>query len=169
VRRALLTLLVLTGCQPPVSPAPARLPPDVVLTDVTVRQYRGSALQLRASTPSLQFNRTGPAAGQLVTGPVTVELPGRDAGLTASEVTGDALAGRLAGAQARAHTAGGLEVSSPLVHFDRQEGTEGTASTDAGVRVHHPRFDLAAAGGRYDLATEQADLDAVVTRVAPAR
>jgi hypothetical protein len=170
VRASLLApLLLLLACQPPARTTPIELPPDVALTEVSVHSFRRAVLQLTATTPSLDFHRTGAQAGQLRSGPVQVELWGPGVRLSAREVIGDAFVGALVATEARALTPSGVEVASPRASFDRRQGAEGTAATDAGVAVRHPRFELDARAGRLDVATQQADLDDVVTRVAPSR
>jgi hypothetical protein len=165
VRTRLLPLLVLAACQPPVSQAPTELPPDVALQDVTVRSFRGAGLELKATAPALAFDRTGPRAGQLRGGPVALELLRHGVTVTAREVVGDALLGDLTGLEVAARTRTGVELTSPRASYARREGAEGTASTDAGVVVRHPRLELTARSGRLDLATEEADLADVTSRL----
>jgi hypothetical protein len=136
----------------------------VALSRVTVQAFRGSALELRASTPSLALERTGPRAGSVSGGPVTLELVPRGVRLSALSVEGDAFRGALTATTVRARTPTGVELSSPRASYQRDQGPEGTVSTDAGVLVRHPRFELQAGSGRLDLATDQAELDQVVTR-----
>lgn len=163
----LLALASLPACQPPVGQAPAELPPDVALQRVTVRSFRGASLELRATAPALAFDRTGPRAGQLRGGPAALELLRHGVSVTAREVVGDALLGDLTGQDVTARTRTGVELSSPRASYARREGAEGTASTDAGVRVRHPRLELAAQAGRMDLATEEAELSQVTSRLSP--
>lgn len=163
----LLALASLPACQPPVSQAPAELPPDVALREVTVRSFRGASLELRATAPSLAFDRTGPRAGQLRGGPAALELLRHGVSVTAREVVGDALLGDLTGLDVAARTRTGVELSSPRASYARREGAEGTASTDAGVLVRHPRLELRAQAGRLDLATEEAELTQVTSRLSP--
>jgi hypothetical protein len=136
----------------------------VALSQVTVQAFRGSTLELRASTPSLALERTGPRAGSVSGGPVSLELVARGVRLSADRVEGDAFRGALTATAVRASTPTGVQLSSPRASYQRDMGPEGTAFTDAGVLVRHPRFELEAASGRLDLATDQAELDQVVTR-----
>jgi hypothetical protein len=164
VRRLLLPLLLL-ACAAPVAPAPPAPRPEVLLRGVTLHAFEGSALRLEARTPTLAFERTGPRAGGVRTGPLALELKTRGVKLSAASVDGDAFVGALTGTQVEVRTSAGLLLTSPRASYRRDEGPQGAAATDAGVALRHPRFELEARAGRLDLATEAAELDGVVTRL----
>ncbi len=163
VWRTSTLVLALAACTPQRPPLPpADPPPDLTLTQVTVRQYRGSVTQLVATAPSAGIDRVGPTAGRLTASEVVVDAAVNGLHLEVASVTGDALTGSLTGTTVRA-TVGASVVTSPVAHFERQEGEAGTASTDAGVHLDSPRFVLDAQRGTFDLATEKADLDVITT------
>ncbi len=146
---------------------PADLPPDIALSGVTVRQYRGSQTRLVATTPSLGFHREGRLAGQLRADQVVVDSLVDGLHVEADRVSGDALGGALTGTTVRARTTGGTVVTSPVATFLQHQGESGTASTDAGVQVVAKAFTLEAQTGTVDLATEQAEFEGVTTRTTP--
>jgi hypothetical protein len=160
--------MLAAGCTTQRAPGPpVDLPPDIALTGVTVRQYRGSSLRLIATTPSLGFHREGRLAGQLRAETLVVDSLIDGLHVETDRVTGDALGGALTGTNVRARTTGGTLVTSPVATFHQHEGESGTASTDAGVKVVAQAFTLQAETGTVDLATERAELDAVTTRTTP--
>jgi hypothetical protein len=161
-RHALPALVwVLAACGATKPSAPGELPPDLALTKVTLREYRGSTPTLVATTPSFGFHREGPMAGQIVAQRVVIDSLSDGLHVEAQRVTGDALGGVLVGETVRARTDGGAVIDSPLATFDRSLGESGTASTDAGVHLEHPEFTLDAEEGWYDVAAERAELTQV--------
>lgn len=146
---------------------PGELPPDIVLEHATVRQYRGSTPQLVAQTPAIAFYRQGPRAGHLEAREVVVDSSSDGLRVNAVHLEGDVGSGAFDGEHVRAVTAAGTTVTSPRAHFDRTQGLEGTASTDAGVLVVSPSLRLEAAAGRLDLEAGRAVLDDVRTSLGP--
>jgi uncharacterized protein (DUF2237 family) len=161
------TLLVLalapTSCRVAPSTAPPEMPPDVALERVLARQYRGSRLEVVATSQTLGFHREGVAAGHVIAQQVTVDSLSDGLQLQSRRVSGDALSGVLVGEQVHASTANGAIVDSPVATFDRNAGASGTASSDAGIHVTHPSMTLDAAAGSFDLAAEHVDLSGVVS------
>lgn len=158
-----LALLLLPACRRD-APRGGEMPPDIVLEQATVQQYRGSQTQLVARTPSLSFYRQGALSGQVEATDVVVEVKTNGLRIEAERITGDAIRGALDGRTVRATTPTGTKVSSPAAHFDRSLGAEGTATTDAGVLVTHPSFTLEAQSGSVDLETQRAALEQVRSR-----
>lgn len=160
---AFVTLTQL-GCGRTNEPVPAELPPDIQLNQVKVREYRGSTTTVVATTPSLGFHREGSLAGHVVAKELVVDTT---SGLHVEvhTVQGDALAGQLEGLGVHALSSSGTTFDSPRAWFDRSVGTDGTASTDAGVIVHHPSFVLEAKAGSVDIADEHAELTEVTTHL----
>jgi hypothetical protein len=146
-------------------PSPGDVPPDIILAKATVHEFRGASTQLTAQTPSLSFFRQGDKAGQLVAKSVVLEVHTNGLHLEADEISGDAVKGLLHGRTVTAVTRSGAKVRSPAADFDRNRGTGGTATTDAGVVVVHPSFTLEAQSGSWDLDEESASLEDVQTEV----
>jgi hypothetical protein len=157
----LLALAACTARKPPLTRVEP--PPDLSLTRVTVREYKGSVTQLVATTPRLWFDRAGPAAGRLTATEVVADSPINGVHLELAAVTGDALNGSLTGTQVRATTTGGAVLTSPVAHFEQHEGDGGVASTDAGVHLDSPTFTLDALRASFDFASEKAELEPITT------
>lgn len=159
-----LTVLAVAACTT-ASPDQTERPADLLLERATIRAFRGSERRLVATTPSVQFDRQGPNAGHLLTGPIELELPAHGLRVRAARLEGNAVSGQLQGLDVRATTATGTTVTSPLADFDRSDGPAGAIRTDAGVRVMHPTVRLEAAAGHLDLADERATFDGVKSEV----
>jgi hypothetical protein len=157
----LLALAACTARKPPAGPTEP--PPDLSLTRVTVREYKGSATQLIATAPKLWFDRAGPSAGRLTATEVVADSRVNGVHLELTTVTGDALNGSLTGTALRATTTGGAVLTSPVAHFEQHEGEGGVASTDAGVHLDSPTFTLDAQRASFDFASEKADLEPITT------
>lgn len=159
----LVLLLVPSGCRVAAPTEPAELPPDVALERVMARQYRGSRLEVVATSAKVGFHREGVAAGQVIAQQVRLDSLSDGLQLEARRVSGDALGGVLVGEHVHGATASGAVVDSPVATFDRNVGLRGTASSDAGIHVTRPSMTLDAAAGSLDLAAEHVEFSGVVS------
>jgi hypothetical protein len=160
----LAVLTLLSACERDHRLSTVQQPPDIMLTGVRLREYRGGGTSATATTPSLGFHREGTLAGHVTATDVVVDSA---AGLhvEAKTVQGDALGGLIEGLQVHALTSRGTTIDSPRAFFDRNLGASGTASTDAGLIVRHPSFVLEGQSGTVDIAEERAQVSAVSTRL----
>ncbi len=157
------------ACERPPRPAPREgAPPDIALTNVTLRHYRGSTPSLVASAPHASLARQ---SADLFAVDAGVWLPASGVALTARAVTGNLGALAVEGRGGVTLTSrDGVVGRSPRVLYERNLGAQGGASSDAGLSVDHPRFSLEADGFALDFAEQRATFDRpkTVAKAAPA-
>lgn len=139
--------------------------PGVLMENVTVHHSRGGAASFVAHARRLELYE---GWRRFAAADAGVWLPRHEVRLEAGAVTGSTQDGALEarGGVALA-AADGLRAWSPALRFERRRGDGGTASSDAGIRVHRAGLALAAASFEFDLAEQRVVLDAVASTLEP--
>jgi hypothetical protein len=156
-------IVMLTSCSK--GPVPIRNPyaPDLELSSVLVRSYSNGQLKAVTRADRLEVFRESGTPGELVAHDAGVDLASDGTHLTAPLVRGNFMQGQLLGEGGVAmRTPQGLEGRTPRVWFDRNAGEGGQASSDAGVWLSQPQFELTADGFVMDLSSQHATFDGVI-------
>ncbi|MCU0700981.1 MAG: hypothetical protein MUC96_31120 [Myxococcaceae bacterium] len=161
----LVALVVFAGCAKPVTPVvvPVSATPkaDVTVRDVTVRQYRGSTLQMEATAPVVELMR---ATNDFSAADASVTLVRTGVKVLAATATGNGTAQVATGRDGvRFIGTDGTIGVTPTATWDRALGPEGGATSDAGVVIEHPRFTQKATGFVADFAEQRITFDQPVT------
>ncbi len=147
--------------------------PQVTLTGVRLRHYRGAELVADGTAKTLTYQRS---TSEFVASAVAMRLPGRGADLVASpagaggparqvDLTAPTARGTLSSRQADGEggvvvrTESGLTGKTPRAHFD---GAASSASGTDEVAVEGSGYQLSSRGFHLDLPTERFTFDAEV-------
>jgi hypothetical protein len=169
---AAISLVFAAACDRHDAPRPSSSAPEIELHVVTMRQFRGNALDLVAQAPTVTLFRQ---SGELEASNATVFLPASEMEITANRITGNAWQSRLTGDDGVTfRSTGGAATpqrafrgTTPRATFDRSAGAQGTASSDAGISLVATTFSLQAREFEVDFATQHATFIDASTNVPP--
>lgn len=162
MRRFAALLCLVAACDKP-APAPhGKLPPDIQMDRVTMKQFRGSQTRVTVTAPHLEMMR---GSGDFSMTDASVRLEAQGLAVQAPHVVGNASAGVLEGSGGLTlKTSDGVTGTTERARFEKGLGPEGGASSDAGVHLEHPDFTLDATGFRVDFASGSATFEQPVTK-----
>jgi hypothetical protein len=168
VLRVVVILLLMCSCSRPAQPVRDPSHPDLRLEQVAIRSWSNDTLRVVTTASRLDVFREIGNPGDVVVHDAGVLIVRDGSQLTAPLVTGNLFSGQFEGK-------GGVTLSgpnqlravSPVVSFDRAQGTAGLASSDAGVELTRPGLRLEAASFTFDVADEHASFEQVKTEFKP--
>ncbi len=149
------------GCQKATPPAVDTHAPDIQLQQILMRQYRGSTIEVTARAPHAEIDRQ---SGDLTAYKAIVDLHREQLHVEANRIVGNAWANWMTGTDGVTFSStDGMKGSSPTVTYDRREGSQGRAHSDAGIEIKSEGVMLTADSFTIDLATKESSFIRAVT------
>ena len=164
----LIAMWALSACTRSGAPAENERTPagDVVLQNVKVRSFRGSEVDVVAQAPSVDLT----SATSAIHAPnVKIESPKDSLVITAAQLDGVVNEGQMHGTGGvNLQNGSGVTAAAPSAHYDRNLGTQGTASGSEGVQVNREGSTLNAQTFTFDIAEQHAVFDEPKTHLSGA-
>jgi len=133
-----------------------------------MRSWSGSKARVVTTADTLEAWREVGTPGALTARDAGVLLVRDGTRLRADLVTGNFLSGQLEGrGDVQLLGPNGMKATTTVVALDRTAGAGGVASSDAGLQLTQPGFELQASSFSIDLADEHATFEQATTRISP--